>query len=311
MRKDWRSGSTTGPTSGELRHTTFWQKHQIWTTALNVQCESTSANEVRRMWAKGHQGEIGGSSIPLGVLMIITANLIALLALGQSAAPAASASESANEIIDRMVVADDQRLAKLAGYTGMRKYHLENQRFHKTAGMTVRVDFDPAGTKKFEVVAEEGSKVIRHRVLQPMLDAESEGSRKGDRERSRIIPKNYDFKLIGADTSSGSKNYVFEISPKTQNKFLMRGKIWVDAKDYAVTQVEGTPAKNPSFWTRNIHIAHHYGKVGAFWLPLLNSSSADALIFGRTSVTIEYSDYVVREARHAGGGDQQIGRSPQ
>ena len=243
--------------------------------------------------------------------MTITANLIALLAVSQCAALAASAPETANEIVDRMVAADNQRLAKLAGYTGVRKYHLENQRFHKSAGMTVRVDFDPAGTKKFEVVSEEGSKVIRHRVLQPMLDAESEGSRKGDRERSRIIPKNYDFKLIGTDSSSGSMNYVLEISPKTQNKFLMRGKIWVDAEDYAVTRIEGTPAKNPSFWTRNIRIEHHYRKFGEFWLPVSNSSSAEAVIFGRTVVTIEYLDYVVREARQAGGGDQQMGRSSQ
>lgn len=243
--------------------------------------------------------------------MIIAANLIALLAIGQSAASAASAPETANEIVDRMVVADNQRLARLAGYTGMRKYHLENQRFHKTAGMTVRVDFDPAGTKKFEVVAEEGSKVIRNRVLRPMLDAESEGSRKGDRERSRIIPKNYDFRLVGTDTSGGSTNYVLEILPKTQNKFLVRGRIWVDAKDYAVTRIEGSPAKNPSFWTRSIHIEHRYGKVGTFWLPLLNSSSADALIFGRTSVTIEYLDYVVREGLEAGGGDPQMRRSSQ
>jgi hypothetical protein len=254
---------------------------------------------------------VGDGGIPLGVDMIIAANLIALLAVGQSAASAAPAPVTAFEIVDRMVVADNQRLAKLAGYTGMRKYHLENQRFHKSAGMTVRVDFDPAGTKKFEVVSEEGSKVIRHRVLQPMLDAESEGSRKGDRERSRIIPKNYDFKLVGTDTSSGSMNYVLEISPKTQNKFLMRGKIWVDPKDYAVTQIEGTPAKNPSFWTRNIHIEHRYGKVGEVWLPMSNSSSTDALVFGRTVVTIEYFDYVVREERQAGGGDQQMGRSSQ
>lgn len=242
--------------------------------------------------------------------MIIAAHLIALLAVGQSAASTAPAPVTAFEIVDRMVVADDQRLAKLAGYTGIRKYRLENQRFHKSAGMTVRVDFDPAGTKKFEVVAEEGSKVIRHRVLQPMLDAESEGSRKGDRERSRIIPKNYDFKLIGTDTSSGSMNYVLEISPKTQNKFLMRGKIWVDAEDHAITRIEGSPAKSPSFWTRSIRIDLRYAKAGAFWLPQLNSSSADAMIFGRTTVTIEYSDYVVREARQA-GGDQQLARSPQ
>jgi len=64
----------------------------------------------------------------------------------------------------------------------------------------------------------------------------------------------------------------------------------VDAKDYAIRRIEGSPAKNPPFWTRSIHIEHRYGKAGAFWLPLSNSSSADVRIFGRTVVTIEYFD---------------------
>jgi hypothetical protein len=233
--------------------------------------------------------------------MIITANLLVLLVAGQSAAPP---PPTAAEIVEQMVAADNHRLANLAGYTSMRQYHLENQRFHKSARMTVRVDYDPAGTKTFEVVSEEGSKAVLHRVFRPMLEAESAGSHKEDRESSRILPANYDFQLIGVDTSDGSMSYVLEISPKTQNKFLIRGRIWVDAKDYAIKRIEGSPAKNPSFWTRSIHIEHRYGKAGVFWLPLSNYSSADVRIFGRTVVTIKYFDYIVREERQNAGVDQ-------
>lgn len=233
--------------------------------------------------------------------MIVAVNLLAVVVAGQGAAPALP---TAGEIVDRMVAADNQRLANLAGYTSMRRYHLENERFHKSAQMTVRVDFDPSGTKTFEVVAEDGCKVILHRVFRPMLEAESAGSRKADRESSRILPVNYDFRLIGVDKSDGLTNYVLEISPKTQNKFLIRGRIWVDAKEYAITRIEGSPAKNPSFWTRAIHIEHRYGKAGAFWLPMSNSSSADVRIFGRTVVTIEYFDYVTREQRPNAGASE-------
>jgi hypothetical protein len=233
--------------------------------------------------------------------MIVAVKLIALMVAGQSAVPTPPAT---GEIVDKMVAADNRRLANLAGYTSMRRYHLENQRFHKSAQMTVRVHYDPAGTKTFEVVAQEGSKVILHRVFQSMLEAESEDSRKGDRENSRILPANYDFRLIGVDRSDGPVSYVLEISPRTQSKFLIRGRIWVDAKDYAITRIEGSPAKNPSFWTRSIQIEHRYGKTGVFWLPLSNLSSADVRIFGRTVVTIEYFDYIVREKRHAAGISQ-------
>ncbi len=40
--------------------------------------------------------------------------------------------------------------------------------------------------------------------------------------------------------------HVLEVVPKTPNRFLIRGRIWVDAEDYAITGIEGTPARNPS-----------------------------------------------------------------
>ncbi|HVY91716.1 MAG TPA: hypothetical protein VHA14_03165, partial [Bryobacteraceae bacterium] len=46
---------------------------------------------------------------------------------------------SAPEIVERMVRADDERLAALSGYTGTRRYRFENKRFKKHAEMTVRV----------------------------------------------------------------------------------------------------------------------------------------------------------------------------
>jgi hypothetical protein len=122
---------------------------------------------------------------------------------------------------------------------------------------------------------------------------EAESSRRSDREQSRILPKNYDFRLIGTATSEGRPAYLLDLIPKTKNKFLIRGRVWVDAEDYAVTRIEGSPAKNPSFWIKSVKIVQRYGKTGPFWLPVLNSSSAEARIFSTTDVTIEYFDYVL------------------
>ena len=93
--------------------------------------------------------------------------------------------------------------------------------------MTVRVNCDTAGVKTFEVVDESGSGVIRNRILRKMIEAEAEASQKGEREQTRIIPANYDFKLVGTEVSDGKANYVLEVNPKTRNKFLIRGRIWV------------------------------------------------------------------------------------
>jgi outer membrane lipoprotein-sorting protein len=65
------------------------------------------------------------------------------------------------------------------------------------------------------------------------------------RERSRIIPENYAFEMLGIEHVDGRLAYLVAIAPKTPNKYVMRGRIWIDAEDYAVVRIEGTPAKNP------------------------------------------------------------------
>ena len=85
------------------------------------------------------------------------------------------------------------------------------------------------------------------------------------------------------------------IEPKTKNKFLMRGRIWVDAEDYAIVRIEGQPAKNPSFWIRSVHFTHEYQKDGMFWFPMRDDSVNDVRIVGTTGMRIEYFDYAVTE----------------
>ena len=233
--------------------------------------------------------------------MLHTFVLLAMMQ-GAQAAPL-----TAPEIVDHMVRADNDRLAALAGYTGVRHYHFQNQKSGKQAEVTTRMTCDNAGVKTFEVISEGGSGFVRSHIIRKMIDAEREASQKGERQQSRIIPENYDFSFVGMEDLDGRSNYVLEVSPKTRNKFLILGRIWVDAEDFAVARVEGQPAKNPSVWIRSVKVVQQYGRKGQFWLPVKNESLAQARIFGATEVVIEYSDYVTSvrqaQARHANGGD--------
>jgi hypothetical protein len=222
----------------------------------------------------------------------------ALLGLGLAAqdTPPRLAVE---EIVGRMVRADAGRAASLGGYTGMRRYRFENKRVNKRAEIVARLTCTPTGVKTFQVVSEGGSAFVRSHVLQKMTEAEAESSQRGDREQSRILPKNYDFRLIGTATSEGRPAYLLDLIPKTKNQFLIQGRIWVDAEDFAITRIEGSPAKNPSFWIKSVKIVHRYGKTGHFWLPVLDSSCAEARVFGPTDVTIEYYDYVLANSTPA------------
>jgi len=218
------------------------------------------------------------------------------LAMLQGDAPP---SLTAPEILERMVQADNARRAALAGYSGMRHYRFENKKSNKHAEMTVRMSCGSDGVKTFEVVDESGSGFVRSHIIGKMIEAEEESSQKGERKETRIIPENYDFRLVGTEISEGRESYVLEVNPKTPTKFSIRGRIWVDAEDFAIARIEGQPAKNPSFWIRSVQVEQRYGRTGQFWLPSLNHSVAQARIFGATEVVIEYSDYKtsVRETR--------------
>ncbi len=226
------------------------------------------------------------------------AGTVCLSSAGRAVAPPESVPASTakvEQILDRMMAADHVTTSKLRDYTSIRRYHLENQRFGKRADMTVRLRFHHPGHKDFEVLAEQGSGAIRSRVFRRMLASEVDASRDDLRDATQITPNNYSFRLVGSEDLGGRRSYVLEASPRTKSTFLFRGRIWVDAEDYAIAKVEGSPAQSPSFWIRRTVFVHRYAKFGPFWLAVSNRSETDVLVFGKTDVQIEYSDYRINE----------------
>ena len=93
----------------------------------------------------------------------------------------------------------------------------------------------------------------------------------------------------------GHTCYVLDVTPKAHKKYLMRGKIWVDTQEFAIVRMEGSPAQNPSVWTKRVHFVRQYEKHGHFWLPSSVQSDSDVLIAGQSSLTIKYSRYEINE----------------
>jgi hypothetical protein len=198
---------------------------------------------------------------------------------------------TAEQVMSRMAAQDVERQSSIEGYAGMRRYVLENQNFQKRAEMVVRVKGDPDGTKHFEVVSEDGWKAANSHVLRKMLESESETSRPELRATTKLNFTNYQFLIVGTEMLSGRKAYVLETKPKRKDKYLFEGRIWVDAEDYALVRAEGSPAKNPSFWTKSTHFVQVYQKSGPLWFPFSTQSITEARLFGTTDVHIEYFDY--------------------
>lgn len=210
--------------------------------------------------------------------------------------PDKAALPSAEEVVAKMVQHDDERRAALQGYTGLRRYVLENSKHHKKAEMVVRMSYHKDGSKEFVVESCTGWGGARQHVFPRLLEAESEASRPGSPENSRVAPENYSFAMLRVDQVDGRKTYVLEVAPKKQKTYLVRGTIWVDAEDFAIVRMEGAPAKNPSFWIKSVHFGHKYQKVGPFWLAASDNSVTDVRIFGPTELRIDYFDYVVNNA---------------
>jgi hypothetical protein len=199
---------------------------------------------------------------------------------------------SVDEVIAKMIQGDNERQAALDGYTAVRRYVLQNADQDKRAEMLVRLTCLKDGTKQFETVSSSGWGGARKHVFPRLLRAEAEASDPSFREQSRLTPDNYSFEMVGQDNINGRPAYMIEVTPKAPKKFLMRGKIWIDAEDYAIVRMQGVPAKNPSFWVKSVHFAHNYQKHGSFWFPVSDESLTDVRIFGPTELRIEYFDYV-------------------
>jgi hypothetical protein len=209
------------------------------------------------------------------------------LAVGQTG----EALPAADEIVARMVQQDAARKAQLNGYTATRHYVAVNEQ-HR-AEMLVGMTCASNGEKQFTILSEGGSSAIRNHVFYKMLKEETEASRRGTSSSTRITPANYNFQLVGKDVTGGRSTYLLQVTPKDDNKYLIDGKIWVDAADYSIVRVEGSPARNPSFWTHNVHFVHTYQKIGPFWFAASTHSVSEIRVFGDAELTIESSNYTL------------------
>jgi len=230
--------------------------------------------------------------------LIIVAEVVLAAAMSfaaSDAAPTATASPmSLDQVVDNLVRRNEERAQALRSAEATRIYHLAYRGFpsDREAEMTVRAVYTSPSTKDFEVISQKGSKIILDRVFKKLLEGEQEAAQPSMHDRTLVNRANYDFDLVRYETTSGgSGQYVLKLTPKTKNKYLYYGQIWVDANDFAITRIEAEPAQNPSFWTKKSEIHHEYVKVQGFWLPARNQSISYIRLGGRATLTIEYKDY--------------------
>jgi len=242
-------------------------------------------------------------------LVVISVLLLFELALFQFAmaqptgAPVAADPSplSAQQVVNKLVQMNVHRAESLQAFQGTRTYRAEYHGFggERSAEMLVSVKFLYPATKEFTILSATGSKLIIDRVFGKLLEAEKEALDPEMKRRSALTEENYRFALIGYETGPSGSQYVLEVEPRTKDKYLYRGRIWVDASDFAVVRLVAEPAKNPSFWTKKAEVVQEYRKISDFWLPAHNQSISAIRLGGHAELTIDYKDYEITGASQA------------
>jgi hypothetical protein len=246
--------------------------------------------------------ELGKTTAPplLAAIMLIAW----VSALGQPVASAlppsiTTAPLSVDQVVNNLVRRNAERAQALRHYQATRIYHLSYRGFpgERDAEMVVEATYDSPSTKTFRVISQKGSKFIIDRVLKRLLQSEQDATEPEIHDSMMLNRNNYDIALVGYESSDHGNQYVLYVTPKEMSKYVYRGKVWVDATDFAVTRIDAEPAENPSFWTKKSEFHHEYTKVQDFWLPWRNESVSQVRLGGRATLTIEYTNYHVVDSR--------------
>jgi hypothetical protein len=215
----------------------------------------------------------------------------AATALPEDARIVAADSLPTAEIVHRMVLHDQTSNRDLKQYSTLRNYHVVYHGFSLTleADMKVAVNFNAASGKQLQIVSENGSRFLIDNVLKRAVTSEQEVAR--DRAQANLTPANYKFRLLGNDVIDGRPAYILQVEPLAPSKFLYRGKVWVDATDFAVAKIEAQPARNPSLMISRAQFHYTGTKTEGFWVPQNVRGESNVRIGGVAVFTIDYGNY--------------------
>ena len=200
---------------------------------------------------------------------------------------------SDTELFSEVAARNQIRESQLQNYSVMRTYQVTNAAGRIQGESKVLVTYDRPKPKEFQILEEQGSRAVASMVFRPLMQHEAKASAGEAKRDSSIIPANYDVRRTGEEELEGRKCYVLTATPRRRDSDLFEGTIWIDAEDMAIAQIEGRPAKSPSFWVKNVHFVRRYQKVGDFWLPREDISVSEVRIFGKHTLTIHYENYKI------------------
>lgn len=211
--------------------------------------------------------------------------------------PAASSSQQPDPatIIHNIDAAVQTRYENVLSFTDIEHYSVfrGNDQTHPVAQMTVKDTYRKDVGKTYTVLAQSGSGVVIRLGLKPLLDDERTINEPANLPKSWFTSANYQMepKLGQLEKLDGRDCLMVAIKARRKATNTIDGNIWVDAGNYSLVQIDGTASKSPSVFAGTTHMMRQYRQIDGFSMATHARAESNSFFFGRTVVTIDYSDY--------------------
>jgi len=230
----------------------------------------------------------------LSAILYIAASALALPSQTQ---PAASSSTqlTSQQIIQRIDDAVYRRFNAISGYTVQEQYNLyRNADPNPAAQETIKTTYTRSVGKEYIAIAQSGSAVLRSAVIDHVLAGEKEVNLAANREGALITSKNYDLDPQPGIVEKNSRQCILvTLKPLRKSTHLFTGKMWIDASDFTVVRLEGTPSESPSAFAGHTTVARDYIQVDGFSMATHAEAHSHSFLFGDTTLKIDYTNYKI------------------
>jgi hypothetical protein len=144
----------------------------------------------------------------------------------------------------------------------------------------------PDGTFSFEVIRQDGSALIRRRVLLAALETELRTRNERQLADSALTMANYEFRLDQVGPEDGMATV--RLFPRRQTPMLLSGTVTVRPHDGDMVRIDGSPSALPSWWTKQVYVVRRYARIAGVRVPMEMASRADVRIAGESTFWMVY-----------------------
>jgi hypothetical protein len=205
-------------------------------------------------------------------------------------------SDPNKDIIRGIDSAVQARENTVAGYTVQDHYAIfRNGDTKPSAEMTVQTVYKRGSGKEFTTLSQSGSGLLRSTVIEKILASEKEMSGPSVRNSVLVNSSNYEFAPEPGKVDYANRQcIVVDLKARRKSQHLFNGKAWVDASDFSVVRLEGTPAQSVSFFAGESAVDREYQKIDGVPMAVHAEAHSHSFLLGTTVLKIDSTNYQIQ-----------------